>query len=62
MIHADVGILHTSQTSATVVHNTIRRMNNDRGSDNNNTVQKNSMQEKRQYCIRYNIIDELVDC
>ena len=59
MIHADGGILHRKQTSATAVHNRIRRMNNDRGgSDNNNQIQKSSMQQKRQCCIRYDTIDE----
>ena len=63
MIHADGGILHRKQTSATAVHNTIRRMDNDRGgSDNNNKIQKNLMQQKRQCCIRYDTIDEPVDC
>jgi len=36
-------------------------MNNDRGargSDNNNKVQKNSMQQKRQCSIRYSTIDD----
>jgi hypothetical protein len=63
MIHADGGILHRKQTFATAVHNTIRRMNNDRGgSDNNNKVENNSMQQKRQHFIRYNTIDEPADC
>ena len=48
MIHTDGGILHRNQTSATAVHNMMRCMNNDQGSDNNNKVQKNSMQQKRQ--------------
>ena len=63
MIHADGGIPHRKQPFATAVHNTIRRMNNDRGgSDNDNKIQKNSMQKKSQCCIRYDTIDELVDC
>jgi len=37
MIHAGGGILHRKRTSATAVHNTIRRTNKDPGgSDNNN--------------------------
>ena len=62
IIRTDGGILHRNQTSTTADQNMMRRMNNDQGSDNNNKVQKSSMQQKRQYCIRYNIIDEPVDC
>ena len=62
MIHAGGGILLNKQTCATVVHNTIRRMNNDRGGSDNNKVQKNLMQQKRQCSrVRYDAVEHQWD-